>query len=53
MHRAWWTQHELAPDACARCQGSSYVPTAIDGERIVEKCPKCKGTGKVVTKKAA
>ncbi len=50
---AWRTPHDLAEGACPECQGSSYVPVPIDGERMVEECPECKGTGKETTKRAA
>jgi DnaJ-class molecular chaperone len=53
MYSAWRRLHELADDACPECQGSSYVPAVIDGERIVDECPECAGTGKDATKKAA
>ena len=36
-----------------RVPGSSYVPSLIHGERIVDECPECKGAGKDATKKAA
>ncbi len=51
MYSAWRSQHDLAEDACPECQGSSYVPALIYGERIVDECPECKGTGKNTTKK--
>jgi DnaJ-class molecular chaperone len=50
---AWRRQHDLAEDACPECQGSCYVPTPTNAERIVKECPECKGTGKGATKKAA
>ena len=53
MYSAWRRQHDLAENACAECQGSSYVPSLVHGERIVDQCPECKGTGKDATKKAA
>jgi DnaJ-class molecular chaperone len=53
MYSAWKRPHDLAEDACPECQGSSYVPAPIHGERIVEECPECEGTGKDATKKAA
>jgi DnaJ-class molecular chaperone len=53
MSSAWSRQHDLAEDACPECQGSCYVPAPIQGERLVEGCRECKGTGKVATKNAA
>ena len=53
MDSAWRRHHDLAEDACRKCQGSSYVPAAIQGEHMVDECPACGGTGKEATKKAA
>ena len=53
MHSAWKRRHDLAEDACPECQGSTYVPALIYGERMVDECPECKGTGKNARKKAA
>ena len=53
MYSAWKTPHDLAEGACPECQGSSYVPAPTDGERMVEECPECEGTGKDASKKAA
>ena len=53
MHCAWKTGHELAEDACPECQGSTYVPGPMYEGRMVDECPKCGGTGKDATKKAA
>jgi DnaJ-class molecular chaperone len=50
---AWKRRHDLAEDACPECQGSTYVPGPMYEERMVDECPKCKGTGKDATKKAA
>ncbi len=52
MYSAWRRQHDLAENACTECQGSAYVPSVIHGERIVDECPECKGTGKDATKKS-
>jgi hypothetical protein len=46
-------RHDLAADACTECQGSTYVPGPMYEERMVDACPKCRGTGKDATKKAA
>jgi DnaJ-class molecular chaperone len=53
VHSAWERQHDLAEGACPECQGSSYVPGPMYEERMVDECPKCKGTGKAARKKAA
>ena len=53
MYSAWRRPHDLAEDACPECQGSCYVPALGRGERIVDECLECKGTGKDATKKAA
>jgi DnaJ-class molecular chaperone len=53
VYSAWRRQHDLAGNACPECQGSSFVPAPIYGERIVDECPECEGTGKDATKKAA
>ena len=53
MHSAWQKPHELTDDACPECQGSCYVPALVYGDRLVDKCPKCEGTGKDQTKRAA
>ena len=53
MHSAWSWKHDLAEDACPECQGSTYVPGPNEDERLVDKCPRCEGTGKAATKKAA
>jgi DnaJ-class molecular chaperone len=53
VHSAWKRPHELAENACPECQGSAYVPGPMYEERMVDECPKCKGTGKDATKKAA
>jgi len=53
MHSAWKRQHDLAEAACPECQGSAYVPGPMYEERMVDECPKCGGTGKAATKKAA
>ena len=53
MHRAWTRRHDLAEDACPECQGSAYVPGPMYDERMVDECPKCGGTGRAATKKAA
>lgn len=52
MDSAWTKPHDLAEGTCPECQGSSYVPAVINGERIVAECPECEGTGKDATKKA-
>jgi DnaJ-class molecular chaperone len=53
VYSAWRRSHDLAEAACPECQGSCYVPALIYGERIVDECPECEGTGKDTTKKAA
>jgi rRNA maturation protein Nop10 len=53
VHSAWKRRHDLAEDACPECQGSRYVPGPMYEERMVDECPKCGGTGKDATKKAA
>ena len=53
VYSAWKRRHDLAEDACPDCQGSTYVPGPMYEERMVDECPKCKGTGKDETKKAA
>jgi len=53
VQSAWKTRHDLAEDACPECQGSTYVPSSMSKERMVDECPECKGTGKDATKKAA
>ena len=53
MHSAWKSRHDLAENACPECQGSTYVPGPMYEERMVDKCPKCGGTGKDATKRAA
>jgi Zn-finger nucleic acid-binding protein len=53
VHSAWKRRHDLAEDACPECQGSTYVPGPMYEERMVDKCPKCRGTGKDATKQAA
>ena len=53
VHSTWKRRHDLAEDACPECQGSTYVPGPMYEERMVDECPKCKGTGKDATKKAA
>ena len=53
VHSAWERRHDLAEGACPECQGSSYVPGPMYEERLVDECPKCKGTGKAPTSKAA
>jgi DnaJ-class molecular chaperone len=53
VHSAWKSRHDLAEGACPECQGSSYVPAHNNGERIVDECPECEGTGKDAKKKAA
>ncbi len=53
MESAWKRRHDLAEDACPVCQGSTYVPAPMSRERMVDECPKCEGTGKGATKKAA
>ena len=53
MPSAWQKPHELTEDACPECQGSCYVPALVYGDRLVERCPECEGTGKDRAKKAA
>lgn len=53
VHSAWNRKHDLAEDACPECQGSAYVPGPKENERMVGECPRCEGTGKAATKKAA
>jgi hypothetical protein len=53
VQSAWKMRHDLAADACTECQGSTYVPGPMYEERMVDACPKCRGTGKDATKKAA
>jgi hypothetical protein len=53
VYSAWKTPHDLAEGACRECQGTRYVRAPIYGERMVEECRECKGTGKDATKKAA
>jgi hypothetical protein len=54
VNSAWKRQHDVAEDACPRCQGSCYVPAPGLGDRMVDECRECEGTGKgVATKKAA
>ena len=53
MHSAWRKLHDLANDACPKCQGSCYVPAPRSRERIVYTCPECEGTGNDAAKKAA
>ena len=53
VQSAWKRRHDLAEDACPECQGSTYVPSPMYEVRIVDECPKCEGTGKDATKKAA
>jgi hypothetical protein len=53
VNSAWKTRHDVAEDACPECQGSAYVPGPQYEERMVDECPKCMGTGKDATKKAA
>jgi DnaJ-class molecular chaperone len=50
---AWKRRHDLAEAACPECQGSAYVPGPMYEGRMVDECPKCGGTGKAATKKAA
>ena len=53
VHSAWKTRHDLAENACPECQGSAFVPGSMREGRMVDECPKCEGTGKGSTKKAA
>lgn len=53
VHTAWKTRHDLAENACPECQGSAFVPGSMHEGRMVDECPKCEGTGKGSTKKAA
>lgn len=55
MHSAWGRQHDVAEDACPKCQGSRYVPDpgGAKWERMVKECEGCADTGEGAAKKAA